>query len=632
MWKLTSALLVSLLVCLNAYPADVGNRLTYLDEFCDPYYAGLERPKLVTPQWVGEEGVEAVIVLAIDDLRKAEQHEEFLRPIFQRLKRIDGRAPVSIMTNHVDPNHPLVQKWLGEGVNLETHTDDHPCPCLQGSDLAKAKGSFDRCVDAIGAIANARPVAFRMPCCDSMNSVSPRFFREIFNKTTPQGRFLSIDTSIFHIFSANDPDLPRQLAFDEDRCERFRKYVPTDRVMANLIEDYPYPYVIARLCWEIPALMPSDWDAQHLNGKCSPTTVRDLKAAVDAAVQKQGIFSICFHAHGWIRNDQIIEVINHAVGRHGTKLKFLNFREVQERLDKNLLAGHPLRAANGQDNGVRLLDVNNDGYMDVVVGNERGRRTRLWTSKTGQWTSLPLPVDIVAVDGQGDRRETGVRFGVLQKSGAASVLVQNDQIAGLWHFDGRNWVSDPHGLDSLQLSGPVYTSPARQDQGVRLRDLDRDGVCELIVGNQKQQAVFRWSAIVHTWLRLPFTLPQGTAIVDAQGRDAGLRFVDFDEDGFHDVVFSNADAYSAWVFTSINEGWSRCVLSGVRGQKDPKDELPMIVRADGTNNGAWFNYRHMWVQNEDTGKTLPEHVDSRCFTGAFQRGEGRGSRGEGGQL
>src|SRR5687767_5810262 len=48
-----------------ADPGD-GNRLTYLDG-SDPYYVGRDFPKLITPQWVGEEGVEAVIVLAIDD-------------------------------------------------------------------------------------------------------------------------------------------------------------------------------------------------------------------------------------------------------------------------------------------------------------------------------------------------------------------------------------------------------------------------------------------------------------------------------------------------------------------------------------------------------------------------------------
>ena len=40
----------------------------------------------------------------------------------------------------------------------------------------------------------------------------------------------------------------------------------------------------------------------------------------------------------------------------------------------------------------------------------------------------------------------------------------------------------------------------------------------------------------------------------------------------------------------------------------------MIVRADGSNNGAWFNDRQMWIQNEETGKRTPNQVDSRSFT------------------
>src|SRR5579862_5849530 len=44
-----------------------GNRLTYLDEN-NPWYPHRSFPKLITPQWVGEEGVESVVILAIDDI------------------------------------------------------------------------------------------------------------------------------------------------------------------------------------------------------------------------------------------------------------------------------------------------------------------------------------------------------------------------------------------------------------------------------------------------------------------------------------------------------------------------------------------------------------------------------------
>src|SRR5580658_4532186 len=85
----------------GAAPPD-GNRLAYLDEV-NPYYPNRDFPRLITPQWVGEPGVEAVVVLAIDDMRDTAGYEAFLRPILNRLKAIDGRAALSIMTNQVRP-------------------------------------------------------------------------------------------------------------------------------------------------------------------------------------------------------------------------------------------------------------------------------------------------------------------------------------------------------------------------------------------------------------------------------------------------------------------------------------------------------------------------------------------------
>src|SRR5215212_9835464 len=81
-----------------------------------PYYPHRTYPKLVTPQWVGEEGVEAVVIFAIDDMRDHRRYETFLRPIIDRLKMIDDRAPISIMTCKIDPATPQLQEWLKEGL------------------------------------------------------------------------------------------------------------------------------------------------------------------------------------------------------------------------------------------------------------------------------------------------------------------------------------------------------------------------------------------------------------------------------------------------------------------------------------------------------------------------------------
>ena len=429
-----------------------------------------------------------------------------------------------------------------------------------------------------------RPVAFRVPCCDSLNTPSPRFYAEIFNRTTAKGNFLTIDSSVFNIFTANDPALPRDLVLEADGQEPFRKYIPKGRSFVNTIEDYPYPYVLGGLCWEFPCVVPSDWEAFFLQKANNPRTVDDLKKAIDATVIKQGVFDLVFHPHGWIKSEQVVELIDHAVAKHGKKVKFLTFREAQDRLNKNLLGGQSLRRANGQDNGVRLIDLDNDGFLDVVVGNDKVQQTRLWSPGKKSWIVGDFPGSMVRIDADGNSRPTYDRFGILHPDGYPSMLVRSrgkDPAIGNWHFNGRRWIEDQSLMAGLFVDDePVLTGFDGIDRGVRLRDLDKDGRCEVVVSNDEQQAIFSWSPEKRTWTKLPFALPAGVSLVNAEGMDNGVRFVDLDEDGYDDVIFSNEKNFGLYLFSSMKDGWSRKVIAGRQGDKDA---LPMISLA-GTNN------------------------------------------------
>jgi putative membrane-bound dehydrogenase-like protein len=59
------------------------------------------------------------------------------------------------------------------------------------------------------------------------------------------------------------------------------------------------------------------------------------------------------------------------------------------------------------------------------------------------------------------------------------------------------------------------------------------------------------------------------------------------------------------------------VVSGKRGDKTSRErerpELPPITR-NGTDNGAWFHSRHLWVNSEQTER-LKDNVDRRSFNG-----------------
>jgi hypothetical protein len=468
------------------------------------------------------------------------------------------------MGNAVSLDDPHFEPWLKEGVSIEVHTLTHPCPLLAKRNFQTAADSYHGCVDLLNHIPGNSPVAFRMPCCDSLNTPSPRFYAEMFNSTNPAGQFLSIDSSVMNIPTSADPTIPRALVVQEDGKERFRKYLPFPSFVTT-IENYPYPYVIDRLCWEFPAMVPSDWEGKNLLGTNNPAILADWKMALDLTVLKQGTFTFIFHPYGWMKPDRFVDFIDYAVAKYGKKVKFLNFREALERINANLLTGQPLRSFTGQDNGVRLLDVNNDGYLDVLIGNKDAHRLRIWQPKTNGWRSSPLPVNFVFSKPDGQQSEVGWRFGVVGPNHSAAMLLRNGaatiggvtskpivSVEAAYVFDDTAEVFRTNAnqlLRGLELdSEPVLTSLLRRDRGVRLRDINNDGQCELIVGNESQSAVFSWSEPEQTWKRAPYKLPEGTAIVDEQGRDAGLRFVDLNTDGSPDILFSNERRYSLHLF------------------------------------------------------------------------------------
>ncbi|XOV70616.1 MAG: PVC-type heme-binding CxxCH protein [Verrucomicrobiota bacterium] len=577
----------------------------------NPFYVDKDFPKLTTPQWVGEEGVDAVVILAIDDLRTTQKYEDYLRPILNRLKKIDGRAPVSIYCNSLDPNEPRFQIWLKEGLSLEVHTLSHPCPLLAKGDFPAAQNTFFGGVDLLNRIPNNRTVAYRMPCCDSINSPSPRFYSEIFPYTSEEGGFLEIDSSVVCLLTSDDSELPGNLVLDAEGKERFTKYVPFPS-FTTTIENYPYPYVINDVCWEFPALAPSDWEAQNLHGVNNETTVEDWKRALDLTVKKQGVFTWVFHPHGWIRNDQVNEFIDYADETFGRRVLFLTFKEAAERLREHLLSGHGLRRPDGKDAGNRLVDINRDGYLDVVLGGQEKGTVRIWNEELGSYMdqASPLPVQ---TDGA---HATGLKHGVFWKDGPTAWFYRDDKGEGAWLSEADELITLGSLISELRCKGrAVPTVLQNNTDGVLVHDVDHDGVDELIVGYPGQQGVLKWRQDRKTWEEMSYFWPDDVTLVDDQGRDMGVRLVDINSDGWLDLIQSDETRYSAYIFIpewvlGFQAGWSRLIMEGKRSDEDA---IPAFVRAGAhRDNGAWFAKGHVWVQNEDTAH-LPDLVQRKAF-------------------
>src|SRR5262249_41298068 len=159
------------------------------------------------------------------------------------------------------------------------------------------------------------------------------------------------------------------------------------------------------------------WQSFHLQGEAQPQLFEDWKVALDLVALKQGTFNFVFHPANWSNPTQHVAFIDYAVATYGSRVKFLNYRETHERLTRNLLGGHALRAADSGDTGVRLLDLNNDGYLDVVIGNEQQRQTRVWDPKAKRWNTSEFPAKLADAGARARHAratgDTGARFGIV---------------------------------------------------------------------------------------------------------------------------------------------------------------------------------------------------------------------------
>src|SRR5262249_19719927 len=127
-----------------------------------------------------------------------------------------------------------------------------------------------------------------------------------------------------------------------------------------------------------------------------------------------GVFNVVFHPHGWIKAGQVIDFIDHAVEKHGKKVKFLTFKEAHDRLQKTIFRDDTWRSA---ADTVILADVNNDGYLDIVDLRSKAGRTFVWDTEFNHWHIVRGPENV----GLKPLLGGGFHFGVVQKSGNASL-------------------------------------------------------------------------------------------------------------------------------------------------------------------------------------------------------------------
>jgi hypothetical protein len=193
---------------------------------------------------------------------------------------------------------------------------------------------------------------------------------------------------------------------------------------------------------------------------------------------------------------------------------------------------------------IALGDVDNDGDLDVVTGNNWYQRNRLYLNNG---TADPFG-GVTGTDISADVPDTWVvALGDMNGDGHLDVVTGNfDKVNRLYLNNGT---ADPFN----GVIGTDITADVNDTYGLAIGDIDRDGDLDVVVGNSKQRS----RLYLNNGTAAPFSGVTGTDITADAGDTNPIAVGDVDGDGRMDVVVGN--------FAQPNRLYRRELSQALRG-------------------------------------------------------------------
>jgi|GEM_PF-1699055 len=213
--------------------------------------------------------------------------------------------------------------------------------------------------------------------------------------------------------------------------------------------------------------------------------------------------------------------------------------------------GIPINLTNvtGTDLGVRIVDLNNDGFSDILQGRNITNGLGAWLNgKTGGWLSAPAHAPpVCVVDAIGN--DTGVRFADVNNDGLVDLLFSRSNVSQVYLNNGSGWIN---ASTAWRMPMDIVDSAGR-DQGVQLIDVDADGRVDMVRGKAGIASLVYLNN-GSGWRNSTWLLP----VVFTNGTDTGARFADVNGDGLPDILQANETGRNTW----MNNGTGWIIMNG----------------------------------------------------------------------
>ncbi|KAF0210168.1 MAG: hypothetical protein FD178_3700 [Ignavibacteria bacterium] len=210
------------------------------------------------------------------------------------------------------------------------------------------------------------------------------------------------------------------------------------------------------------------------------------------------------------------------------------------------------------DFGVRLADLNNDGYVDIIKGRESTSEKKAWLNNKSGWNlSLALAPPEYFTDGTG--QDKGLRIADLNNDGLP------DLIQGYSPLPRKAWLNNATGWreDSAWAPPMDFVDGSNVDKGVQIADLNGDGLVDLLQatneGSLKKAYLNNgsgWKDASNEWVSPAYFIRYEDG-PPPKSFDFGARLADVNGDGLIDILqghTSGGSTRNAWL--NNGSGWT----------------------------------------------------------------------------
>jgi len=220
------------------------------------------------------------------------------------------------------------------------------------------------------------------------------------------------------------------------------------------------------------------------------------------------------------------------------------------------------------DGGVRLGDINGDGYPDLIKGlrddDNNIKYNDVWLGSSNGWThsSIYVPITFSKVDYLGggvySHEGYGVEIDDLNGDGKSDLIIAKEGQSKSTYLSYGDYFSQ---VSNWNIPSGNFVDSSDRDLGLRLIDVNADGLPDLLQVDKNN--------IMHLWLNTGNGWEQNDGFfnlvpprfVDTGYDDEGVRFADINDDGMPDILQASSsssrntylNAGNTWI---IDSSWN----------------------------------------------------------------------------